>query len=459
MRMDAVTSLWTARRSTADRKVAGVAGGVARAWNVDPVLVRVGFAVLALSGGIGLVLYLAGWLMMPADDAPVSLLERAVPQTRGWSREVRIGLVVLACLVGVAALSWLVPFSSSAAVVMAAVWYFGYYRNRPRRPDHHHDPAAVAAPQPRFARFAGAPTPFTEAATAWQQRIGDYERMEAARTVTGSWAAPTGWSAAGSPSARSAAHGSATGFPTDGWSAAPDRARARAAYLAHPDPVGLYAGPAPDESAVRRAGERRMLRRRSARRLGLAGLAGVGLALTGLAVAASLGAVVPASAYFATALLLVGLTLLLGTRFGRPRGAVPAAVLLTAAMAFGLVSERVPAIAGEIGTQDHVYSSQQMLPAAPQQLLAGRMTVDLSRLAVTSPRTYTARVDTGELVLTLPRSVPVTVVYSVGQGEAVVAGRGTRHGQHLTGTITSRGPGPGLTIHLRVDRGLLEVRR
>ncbi len=449
-----VTSIWTARRSTADRKVAGVAGGVARAWNIDPVLVRVGFTVLALSGGIGLVLYLAGWLMLPEEGAQESVLDRAVPQTRGWSREVRIALVVLACLIGVAALSWLVPFSFGAAVVMAVVWYFGYYRNRPRRGERQWAGDAVEPPQPQFARFAGEPTAFVEAATAWQQRIAEYERWEATRTATGSSATTTSWPS-GAPSA--VAPASAGRDWTGGRPATPSDP-GRAAFLAHPDPVGLYADPAPDDSAVRRAEERHALRRRSSLRLGLAGLAAVGLTLSGLAVASSLGAAIPASTYFAAALLLVGLTLLLGTRFGRPRGAIPAAVLLTGVMAFGLVTERVPAIAGEIGTPDLVYATARDLPPA-DHLLAGRMTVDLRNLRPTGPQTYTARVENGELVVDLPRGMPVTVRYRVGQGEAAIIDRPVTQGTNLTGRIAAPVAGPGLTVRLQVDRGRLEVHR
>jgi phage shock protein PspC (stress-responsive transcriptional regulator) len=60
-----MSSIWTIRRSATDVKLTGLCGGVARYWEIDPVLVRVGWALLALSGGIGLVLYLAGWLLIP----------------------------------------------------------------------------------------------------------------------------------------------------------------------------------------------------------------------------------------------------------------------------------------------------------------------------------------------------------------------------------------------------------
>jgi len=52
--------------SSSDRALAGVCGGIAQAFGVDVTLVRLVFALLALAGGAGIVLYLALWLY--ADD-------------------------------------------------------------------------------------------------------------------------------------------------------------------------------------------------------------------------------------------------------------------------------------------------------------------------------------------------------------------------------------------------------
>ena len=60
------------RRSGSDRKIAGVAGGVGRAFGVDPVLIRVAFVVLTIFAGFGLTLYVLGWLLLPADGDEVS---------------------------------------------------------------------------------------------------------------------------------------------------------------------------------------------------------------------------------------------------------------------------------------------------------------------------------------------------------------------------------------------------
>jgi phage shock protein PspC (stress-responsive transcriptional regulator) len=55
------------RRTSYDRKIAGVAGGLARHLNVDPVIIRVLFVVLCFFGGAGFILYAAAWLLVPED--------------------------------------------------------------------------------------------------------------------------------------------------------------------------------------------------------------------------------------------------------------------------------------------------------------------------------------------------------------------------------------------------------
>src|ERR671929_1394523 len=55
------------RRRSSDRKIAGVAAAIARRYAIDPVLVRVAFVVATTWGGVGLLLYLLGWLLLPAE--------------------------------------------------------------------------------------------------------------------------------------------------------------------------------------------------------------------------------------------------------------------------------------------------------------------------------------------------------------------------------------------------------
>ena len=62
-------------RSTDDKVVAGLAGGLGRYFGIDPVVFRIAFVVLTLAGGSGLLLYLVGWLMIP-DDAGGAAVHR-----------------------------------------------------------------------------------------------------------------------------------------------------------------------------------------------------------------------------------------------------------------------------------------------------------------------------------------------------------------------------------------------
>ena len=61
------------RRSADDRMLAGVAGGIARYLDVDATLVRVAIAALILFTGAGAALYIAAWLLIPADGEDQSI--------------------------------------------------------------------------------------------------------------------------------------------------------------------------------------------------------------------------------------------------------------------------------------------------------------------------------------------------------------------------------------------------
>lgn len=58
-------------RSTTNRKIAGVCGGLADYFDTDPVLVRSVFVALAVVGGLGFVLYVVLWIAVPARPRPV----------------------------------------------------------------------------------------------------------------------------------------------------------------------------------------------------------------------------------------------------------------------------------------------------------------------------------------------------------------------------------------------------
>lgn len=55
-------------RAQQERIVAGVAGGLGEYFNIDPVLVRIIFVALALVHGLGILLYVLFWLIVPNQD-------------------------------------------------------------------------------------------------------------------------------------------------------------------------------------------------------------------------------------------------------------------------------------------------------------------------------------------------------------------------------------------------------
>lgn len=58
-------------RSSTDRIVAGVCGGLAEYLGIDSVYVRLAFVLLLFASGIGLPIYLMLWFVMPNGDGDI----------------------------------------------------------------------------------------------------------------------------------------------------------------------------------------------------------------------------------------------------------------------------------------------------------------------------------------------------------------------------------------------------
>lgn len=86
-------------RSQSNRMVAGVCGGLGIYLNIDPLLVRIFFVLLALAGnGIGVMVYLLLWITVPLEGLPretnlqdtvQSGTEEIVEKTRAMGNEFR----------------------------------------------------------------------------------------------------------------------------------------------------------------------------------------------------------------------------------------------------------------------------------------------------------------------------------------------------------------------------------
>jgi phage shock protein PspC (stress-responsive transcriptional regulator) len=122
-------------RSSDDRMIAGVCGGLGRYFDLNPNVFRLGLAVLTVLGGAGILVYLAAILVIPAAGQDASIAERALAQRRDHP----VRLVALA-LVGVAifvllsrAGTW--PTAGAAWVLvllvgLAVLWASGERRSR-----------------------------------------------------------------------------------------------------------------------------------------------------------------------------------------------------------------------------------------------------------------------------------------------------------------------------------------
>jgi phage shock protein C len=70
------------RRPRADRLLFGVASGIADHFGLDRTVVRLGFVVLGLAGGMGVPLYLAALLLIPEEGAEHSLASELMDRYR-----------------------------------------------------------------------------------------------------------------------------------------------------------------------------------------------------------------------------------------------------------------------------------------------------------------------------------------------------------------------------------------
>lgn len=52
-------------RSTKERIIAGICGGLAEHFQIDPILIRLIFILLSLINGLGIIIYIVLWLLLP----------------------------------------------------------------------------------------------------------------------------------------------------------------------------------------------------------------------------------------------------------------------------------------------------------------------------------------------------------------------------------------------------------
>ena len=84
------------KRSSSDRIIAGVCGGIGEYFNIDPVVIRIIWVLLAfMPGGPGFLAYLVCALIIPEDDGVIYQDEDSSVNTSNTAIFIGIALIVV----------------------------------------------------------------------------------------------------------------------------------------------------------------------------------------------------------------------------------------------------------------------------------------------------------------------------------------------------------------------------
>lgn len=402
------------RRSRTDRKIAGVAGGLGRYANVDPLILRILFVVLAVFGGSGLVLYALAWLLIPDEGEAESEAQKLVAGRSASSTAQLIGLAAVLIL----GLALVGAFFDSGPgigglgvlVVVALVVVLMLRRDQNGRQA---TPGAAAQAAP-----AGSYGP----APAYPPASGAY-----GQTPGTAFAPPTSSGESPPPAPPPPAP------PGPGWSGPPTP----------PAP------PPPREKSI----------------LGRVTIS-VALIVVGLMVGWNGLATgddndFRAVAVFGAALAVVAGGLLVGAVYGRARGLVVLAIVLSIATGVsGAADDKF-----STGIGERTWSPGTVTAAEREfRLGVGDAELDLTELPPGSDATVDVRLGVGNLRVQLPPEARAVIDSDIGAGNLRLPDRQDQDGTDLSVTTTiepvdTSGPVTTLRIDARVGFGQLEVTR
>lgn len=85
------------------RIIAGVAAGLAERYGIEVIWTRLAFVILAMFGGAGVLIYLAGWMLIPEQGESESIIGAGVGDLEGLSGWLGVALIVIG---GLIIISW-----------------------------------------------------------------------------------------------------------------------------------------------------------------------------------------------------------------------------------------------------------------------------------------------------------------------------------------------------------------
>lgn len=408
------------RRTTGDKLLGGVSGGIARALDIDPVIVRIGFVVLTVAGFAGPILYVACWLLIPAEGSERSVLAEAF-DLKSDSQLRTVGLIVAGVLALAAVLGdtawgvggwfwWPMWALFWIALPFGFLYWLFVVRNRTRT-----TPPPAYAPPPPYrpdAFTAQAPTDPTPAFST-----GDDVMTTPVST--------------GDPALAQGADEPTTVLHEPGPPAPPPGA-----------PPASVLPPRPP-------------RERWSPALLLLTLSAILVALGGLGLWSIAQEPVDAAIYPAVALGIVTIGLLVGSRIGHPGALVPLGVLILPVLAVASVTPNLSA--GDIDLRPVTAAAV----AEPIEQGFGRVRVDLTAiqdLESLSGRTLEIDNGMGETTVIVPEGLDVDVETSLSAGGRIAVFGRVSDGQRPSIDWPSDAPGA-YRIVITGTAGEIEVTR
>jgi phage shock protein PspC (stress-responsive transcriptional regulator) len=142
-------------RSRDDRMLAGVCGGLARYFGIHPAFYRVGFVVLTLIGGAGILIYLAAALVIPDEGKEDSIAAETLGQSRDrpWPL-IGLGLLALASVVLLSRVTLWPDGDAAWILVLLAGGTILFLARRSSRPSRTAPPAGLPKGDPGEATTA-----------------------------------------------------------------------------------------------------------------------------------------------------------------------------------------------------------------------------------------------------------------------------------------------------------------
>jgi phage shock protein PspC (stress-responsive transcriptional regulator) len=395
------------RRSRDDRMIGGVCGGLGRYVGIDPIIFRIVLAALAIFGGVGLLLYALGWLLIPEDGTDVSELHRLF---RGHPSPAPIIAAVVVGVIGLITVTEVAYHRRGRFEVLLIV-------------------VAVVAVIALTSRSRGVPPSTTQYAPS------------------PSFGPPLHGTPPQPPYGTQPSYGSPAGTETT----APYATAYQAPAYPPPQytaPLGPPAGYAPSRPVHTPPPKPPKLPRPPSF-LGPIALS-VGIVMVGVlfALDASNAIELSAQATFAAALLTVGLALVVGTWIGRARVLIAFGTVLAIALALAAAVD-VP-LRGGVGDRDYAPTSAADIPAT-YRLAIGHQTLDLTALNLAGKKVQvTSSVGIGEVDVRVPPNVRLVVHGRAGTGDVNIDGD-DNGGSHVDRTLVLPAIGTAVAGEIDLD--------